>query len=440
MSNPSVNALQHWIATAAVPVTAAADDSLSAAADALVASLGPEVGLLGFGEALHGGEEILLLRNRLFQRLVEAHGYTAIAIESSFPRARRVDDFVHGRGPATWDELAEVGFGHGMGRLEANRELVEWMREWNRNPSRTPLGFYGFDIPSGTMGVASPRQVLGFAVDFLAAHDPAGAAAHRDRIGEFLGDDAAWENPAVYMDPSKSIALTPSAVALRAETEDLIAALRARAPALAAAAGEDAFREALRHAEMARELLHFHAAMGRRAPGESPATVLGSRDASMADTLAYIVHRERPRGKVFVFAHNSHLQRGEAQWPGQKYWGTDDDCRWWPAGALLAGRFGPRYAVVGSAVGVSEQNGIATPEPGTFENLLAAPGHETSFLPLRGTQIPNLPTRSGSTINPTYTPLNSHAAQNFDTLAFLAKVSYHRGGPPLQTWDAKPPE
>ena len=30
--------------------------------------------------------------------------------------------------------------------------------------------------------------------------------------------------------------------------------------------------------------------------------------------VAYIVSHERGRGKVLVFAHNSHLQRGKAQW------------------------------------------------------------------------------------------------------------------------------
>jgi hypothetical protein len=55
------------------------------AVDTVIASLGESVDLLGFGEALHGGEDILILRNRLFQRLVEAHGYSAIATESSFP-------------------------------------------------------------------------------------------------------------------------------------------------------------------------------------------------------------------------------------------------------------------------------------------------------------------------------------------------------------------
>ena len=44
------------------------------------------------------------------------------------------------------------------------------------------------------------------------------------------------------------------------------------------------------------------------------AELLGIRDAMMADNLAYIVSRERGRGNVLAFAHNSHLQRGKAQW------------------------------------------------------------------------------------------------------------------------------
>lgn len=33
-----------------------------------------------------------MLRNKLFQRLVEVHGYSAIAIESSFPKAHIVKE------------------------------------------------------------------------------------------------------------------------------------------------------------------------------------------------------------------------------------------------------------------------------------------------------------------------------------------------------------
>src|SRR3954454_22561823 len=122
--NHTYATLDDWIAGEAIPFSLDSTESFNAAVDKLVAGLGDSVELLGFGEALHGGEELLVLRNRLFQRLVEAHGYSAIAIESSFPRGRVANEYVLGRGPATYEELQETGFSHGFGRLEANRELI----------------------------------------------------------------------------------------------------------------------------------------------------------------------------------------------------------------------------------------------------------------------------------------------------------------------------
>ncbi|GHO45710.1 hypothetical protein [Ktedonospora formicarum] len=78
--------LDDWIAAEAIPCSLDARPDFKAAVDKVISTLDDEVVLLGFGEALHGGEELLALRNQLFQRLVEAHGYSAIAIESSFPR------------------------------------------------------------------------------------------------------------------------------------------------------------------------------------------------------------------------------------------------------------------------------------------------------------------------------------------------------------------
>lgn len=74
--------LDDWIAHEATAFSIDSPDTFNAAVDKMIESLGDSVELLGFGEALHGGEDILILRNRLFQRLVEAHGYSAIANES----------------------------------------------------------------------------------------------------------------------------------------------------------------------------------------------------------------------------------------------------------------------------------------------------------------------------------------------------------------------
>ena len=78
--------LDDWIAHEAIPCSLDSRPDFNAAVETVIGALGDAGALLGFGEALHGGKELLVLRNQLFQRLVEAYGYSAIAIESSFPR------------------------------------------------------------------------------------------------------------------------------------------------------------------------------------------------------------------------------------------------------------------------------------------------------------------------------------------------------------------
>lgn len=439
--NPAYATLDDWIRQEAIPFSIDSPATLDAAVDRIVAALGNRVALLGLGEALHGGEEILLLRNRLFRRLVEAHGYSAIAIESGLSRARVVNDYVAGRGPASYDGVEEAGFSHGFGRLEANRELVEWMRQYNADPTRrVPLRFYGFDSPTEMMHSDSPRRLLEVALEYLAAVDCAGGRERRERIEALLGSDAAWENPAANMDPAQSVGLSAAATALRLETEDLVTELRVRRPELAAKTGEDAYLEALHHASAARQLLTYHAAVARpSAAGERIVRLLGMRDAMMADNLVYMVARERGRGRVLAFAHNNHLRRGRAEWQLGPH-----ALAWWTAGAQLDSLLGAHYAVIGSALGVSDDGGIGRPEPGTLEaRLTAAPGPARIVSTHRGRGLPAeeiaaLSTRSASTRNSTYFPLTPASLAEFDWLAVLDATAYARGGPPLPQPDAGP--
>lgn len=429
---PAYATLDEWIAQEAIPFSFEAPERFDAAVAKLVAALGGAVALLGLGEALHGGEEILLLRNRLFQHLAEAHGYSAIAVESSFPRGHAVNEFVAGRGGDSYATVQEAGFSHGFGQLDANRELVEWMRRYNADPTHAvPLRFYGFDSPTEMMFGDSPRHVLHVVLDYLAALDSAKGEEHRARVDALLGDDSDWETPAAMFDPAQAVGLSPRAASLRIATEDLVTELWVRRPELAAQSGEAQYAEALHYASLARQLLNYHAELARPSD-ERIARALGLRDAMMADNLAYIVAREHGRGKVLAFAHNSHLQRGQAQWQ----LGAIHN-RWWPAGAHLHAIFGPRYAVIGSAVGVSAANGIGQPEAGTLEaRLTAAPG-PARFIPThRGQGLPTaaiagLPARTASAKNSTYFTLTPQSIADFDWLAVLDTATYSRGGPPL---------
>ena len=153
----------------------------------------------------------------------------------------------------------------------------------------------------------------------------------------------------------------------------------------------------------------------------------------MADNLVYAVSLERSRGKVLAFAHNPHLQRRKAEWQ----WGNDL-LTWWPAGSHLNEIFGSRYIVIGSAVGVSDANGIGQPETGTLENRLTAVPGPARFIPThRGQGLPTsaiatLPTRSASMKNSTYFALTSQSLTDFDWLVVLDSTGYSRGGPSLQ--------
>lgn len=431
-SDPLYATLDDWIMHEAISFSVDSSETFNAAVDRVIASLGNSVELLGFGEALHGGEDILILRNRLFQHLVEEHGYSAIAIESSFPRARVVNEYIAGHGPALYKAVQDAGFSHGFGQLDANRELVEWMRAFNSDPShKVKLQFYGFDSPTEMTFSDSPRQVLYFVLDYLASIDSVSSQEHRERIDPLLGQDADWENPAAMMDPTKSIGLSPSATALRIETEDLISELHVRRPELVAKSDQRYFLEAVHYATVARQLLNYHAVLARKSePGKRIVEGLGIRDVIMADNLAYIVSRERDRGKVLVFAHNSHLQRGKAKWQL-----GSDMLTWWPMGSHLNEMFGTHYAVIGAALGVSKANGIGQPEVGTLEARLTNALGPVRFIPThRGQGLPTseiavIPTRSGSTKNPTYFALTPQSLTDFNWLVVLDSTAYSRGGP-----------
>jgi erythromycin esterase len=430
--------LDDWIAHEAIPFSLDSRPDFNATVDQVIDSLGDSVALLGFGEALHGGEELLVLRNHLFQRLVEAYGYSAIAVESSFPRGPIINEYVLGRGPASYEAVQDTGWSHGFGKFEANRELVEWMRQYNADPAhQMKLQFYGFDSPTDVI-TDSPRQTLYFALDYLSSVDGGSSQEYRNRIDPLLGQDSAWENPAAALDPTQAIGRSKASTTLRIETEELISELCVRRPELVAKSDESRYQEAVHYAVLARQLLNYHATLAQSSE-KRQARLLGIRAAMMAENLAYIVSREQGRGNVLVFAHNSHLKRGKIQWQ----WGNET-LIWWPAGSHLDQSFGPRYAVIGTGVGESPANGIAQPEAGSLEARLTARRRSAVLIPthrgqgLSASEIAALPTRSGSMKNPSYFALSPESFTDFDYLAVFDSTDYARDGWPLEGLSASP--
>ena len=96
---------------------------------------------------------------------------------------------------------------------------------------------------------------------------------------------------------------------------------------------------------------------------------------------------------------------------------------------------GARYALIGTAIGVSPSNGVGQPEEGSIEaHLTAAPGN-ARFIPThRGRGLParELSTRtvrSKSSTNPSYDPLTQVKVTTFDWLGVIDEVILSRGSP-----------
>ncbi|WP_442482025.1 erythromycin esterase family protein [Aeoliella sp. SH292] len=411
--------IETWIAAESFEWSLDDSASIGRAVDALLATLGDSVQVLGWGEPTHQVEGFLQLRNRVFQHLVEHHGYTAIAIESSYPRGRLANDYVQGRGDITLEEAMTSGVSHGFGERQANRELVEWMRAYTADHRERPLRFEGFDAPTEMTYSDSPRQLVEAVLDYLDHASYPSAAELRSRYNELLGDDSAWENQQANFDPTKSIGLSPQAQQLAVEVRNLSEALREQSELLISKTTEELYEAATHDLHLAGQLLTYHAAVATPSDNRL-AELLGQRDRMMADNLLYIARSEKRRGgKVFAFAHNSHLKLREAEWR----WG-DQSLAWLPAGHHVRAIMGTAYQVVGIGAGTLAAYGLAAPEPGTLEALLAGDGN-SRFVPTHaGTRVPSeqiesLPTR---TADPRYFPFTRESLQDFDAIGVLAEA------------------
>jgi erythromycin esterase-like protein len=89
-------------------------DGVGEAIGGFLGSLPRPPRVLALGEPTHLAEELPLLRNRVFEQLVEHEGYRSIALETDCLAALRVDDHVAG-GPSELDEVMATGFSHGWG-------------------------------------------------------------------------------------------------------------------------------------------------------------------------------------------------------------------------------------------------------------------------------------------------------------------------------------
>jgi erythromycin esterase-like protein len=360
--------------------------------------------VLALGEPTHGEDLLLEVRNDLFRQLVEREGYRAIAIESDCLMGLVVDDYVMS-GTGTLDDVMERGFSHGFGASAANRELVRWLRAYNKSrPGAERVRFAGFDGPLEITGAASPRAALtalqGYAADLL---PPFRVAGELDRL---LGADDQWTNPEAMMDPSRSVGRTAEANELRLIADDLVALIDAYTPAFTP---EDLERARL-YGRTATGLLRYHHWMADTSPSRMD-WLLGVRATMMAANLLAVAER----GPTLAFAANGHLQRDRSSTR------LGDLCpEWWSAGAIINARLGEDYAFLPIALGTIRHHGVDTPPPDTIEGRLYELPDNRSVVDPRGLDGVSLAPRVSSWFG--YAPLDPAHLRNYNGIVWVKDV------------------
>jgi erythromycin esterase-like protein len=389
-------------------------DGLADAVAAGIVALAPRPRLFGIGEPMHGVDEFPRLRNAVFAALVDRAGFTSIALETSAWHGRLVDAYVRGA-DGDEDAVMAAGFTHGFGAFPANRALVRWMREQNRDrPRSAPLRFAAFDAPVEMTAAPSPRPMLLRLHEVLSAH--LGAEADLppwDTLDGLLGPDEPWEEPAAAMEPARSIGSDPRVRDLRAVTDDLRRTLDGWLPVLRREAGPDDVEDALLAGRTAAGLLAYHAAMARDTDHRWSG-LAAARGTMMAENLLATAEH----GPTLVFAQNAHLRTGTARLAfGPTVLG------WQPTGALLADRLGPGYRVLACAFGDATGHGVPEPAPDTIEGVLhrgLPPGNH--LLPAGPLQALRSEVTTRVSPNHAYLPVDETLFGEVDEVLFLRSV------------------
>jgi erythromycin esterase-like protein len=259
------------------------------------------------GEASHGTHEFYAERAAITRRLVEEKGFNAVAAEADWPDAYRVNRYVHGRGDDATAEAALSGFRRfpaWMWRNEVVLEFVEWLRARN-GTAAVKAGFFGLDLYSM---FTSTQAVLGY----LDSVDPEAAQRARKRYACFD-----------HFDQDSQAYGYAAAFGMRKPCEDEVlrqlVELRRRAGDYLARDGHAAaeeFFDAEQNAQLVIDAEEYYRTMF-----QGGVSSWNLRDRHMAQTLEALarhVDGRHGKGKIVVWAHNSHLGDARATEMGRR--------------------------------------------------------------------------------------------------------------------------
>lgn len=305
------------------------------------------------GEATHGTSEFYRARAAITRRLIEAHGFTMVAIEGDWPDAALIDRQVRGLPPPKTAETPFTRFPMWMWRNVEVADFLTWLRQYNAQKS--PLqrtGFCGLDIYSLS---ASMVAVL----DYLDQVDPEAAHAARERYGCL----EPWrDEPEIYGRWALDEDFKRCEGAVVAQLKELLA----KRTSYTELGDDEPYFDAAQNARLVADAERYYRAMYYGAT-ES----WNLRDTHMADTLQYVLEARGPLAKAVVWAHNSHIGDARATESGSERHRLN-------LGQLCRERWGDEVAAIGMGTHIGTV-ACASHWGADMEIKRIRPSHENSY-------------------------------------------------------------
>jgi len=269
-----------------------------------------DASLVLIGEASHGTHEFYRERAQITKRLIKEKGFTAVAVEADWPDAYRVNRYVQGVGSDA-DAVEALGgfkrFPAWMWRNADVLDFVGWLRTHNDDlpASAMKAGFYGLDLYSLHTSMAA-------VLDYLERIDPEAAQRARARYACFdhFGKDEQAYGYATGLGLSESC---------EDEVVSQLLELYQNSAEYAWRDGRftpDEHFYATQNARLVMNAERYYRSMFR-----GGISSWNLRDAHMVETLESLqtfLATQKPRPKIVVWEHNSHLGDASATRMGQE--------------------------------------------------------------------------------------------------------------------------
>lgn len=373
--------------------------------------------VVALGENTHGAHEPLAFRNRLVHFLVEQMGFTAIALESGFTDSSITDEFVAG-GAVEMQTVLREGLSSGSGRYGENRELIQWMRDYNTAAPAAGhhrIRFYGIDLTAGGR-ISGTTLAIDYALSYLSRADPKGA----DNIRLSLGDNLPKEDWTWGM-------LSPSAQRALDDAIPKIALEMAKnRQSLIAHSSVEAYLWAQHNVDVARQLARCERLTTPQSFTDIrySGPVVGCRDQAMAANVRWVVQNAGSKGRVLVFAHNAHVmnwQEDGGHWSGMQEKPP-------MMGSYLRRTFGRSLLIIATSSSTTS-GGLPTPEPldDSIDDTLARVGLPKMLFDLRTARQDKASLAWLSTQHALHANISTHQlvapSTAFDVLVFLGGLT-----------------